>query len=333
MQSFLVLGLMPFFRVAEYDVARFNPDAIFSEYIRGYRDYGRFNLRPIGVKYQPNKSVADGWSTSAPENGTVAVSARQSLYLLTLTDPTLRVYDVTDCLVGMRALMYDFVAEENVLVKLEADDIPASQIISLEVATGLYCRAYQVRSTDVDPAALFMSKETRGDDWDENLWRLVSNIIGDEQVVYASLFLRSAIEHLMFFGDDFTRAILRQEEKAERIREAVDIENSIHNCYKVVEALYGGALPSDWDKVVRRFQNKGVDLLEEGAFVTQYGVFGNEPLLEKLKRLQFARNDRAAHGRIHASRRSTYYELMDYQVLAGRVLKSFIKHKYPTAPL
>jgi hypothetical protein len=333
MQSFLILGLMPFFRVAEYDVSEFNPDAIFAEYIRGFGDYGRFNLRPIAIEYHHNKSVADGWSTSAAEDGAVAVSARQSIYLLTLTDPNLQASDVTDCLIGMRALMYDFVAEENVLVSMGSDDIPPSQIISLDAATALYCRAYQVRSIDVDPSVLFMSKETRGNEWDESLWCLVSNTIGDEQVVYASLFLRSALEHLMFFGDDFKRAILRQEERAERIREAVDIENSIHNCYKVVEALYGGTLPSDWEQVARRFQNKGIDLLENGAYVTQYGVFGNETLLEKLKRLHIARNDRAAHGRIHANRRSTYYELMDYQVLAGRVLKSFIKHKYPTAPL
>jgi hypothetical protein len=333
MQSFLILGLMPFFRIAEYDVKTFDPDAIFAEYIRGFRDYGRFSLRPIAIKYHPDRSVSDGWTTSASANGSVAVSARQSLYLLTLSDPNLRASDVTDCLIGMRALMYDFVAEENVLIRCEANDIPASQIISLDEATSLYCRAYQVRTSDADPPALFMCKETRGDEWDEKLWSLVSSIIGDEQVVYAALFLRSALEHLMFFGDDFTRTILRQEEKAERIREAVDIENSIHNCYKVIEAVYGGALPRDWEQIVRRFQNKGIDLLEEETYVTEYGVFGNEPLLEKLKRLQVARNDRSAHGRIHANRRSTYYELMDYQVLAGRVLKSFIAHKYPNAPL
>lgn len=333
MQNFLVLGLMPFFKIAEYDVETFNPEAVFAEYIRGVRDYGRFQLRPVGIQYDSTISVASGWSMSSPKNRTVAVSAKQAIYWLTVADSTIRASDITDCLMGARALMYDFVAEENVLVKLRCEDVPKTQVMSLEKATSLYRQAYQLRSAHIESTALFMSKETRGDDWDERLWHVVSEIIGDDQVIYASLFLRAALEHFIFYGDEFTRAILEQEERAERIREAVDIENSIHNCYKVIEALYGGTLPNDWTKVERRFADIGVDLQRDGSFITQYGVFGSEPLLEKLKKLQKARNDRAAHGRIHANRRSTFYELMDFQILAVQVLNSFVKRRYPNAPL
>jgi len=332
MKDYLVLGLMPFFAVAEYDLDKFRPEVVFGEYIRGLRDYGKFQLRPIGLQYQHGKNVWDGWSTSPSGNGIAYVSARQSIYHLTIVDEALTEEDITDCLLGVQALMYDFAPEDYALVPVEADEIPASRILPIETAVEMYCRRLGIHP-DLDVhSAIFGTKHSRGNDWDERLWRAIGCVIGDEQIVYALLFLRAAFEHVMFYGDEFERAIHFQEAKAQRIKEAVDIENSIHNCYKVMEAIYGGTLANDWEQVDRRFQQRGVDLKRIGGFATGSGKISEEPLIEKLKRLKDARDDRAAHGRIHANRRSTYFELMDYQMLASTALSAYIRHKHPATP-
>ena len=51
-------------------------------------------------------------------------------------------------------------------------------------------------------------------------------------------------------------------------------------------------------------------------------------IIEKVYSLQHARNDRAAHGRIHENRKNTFYELMDYQALANCLLIIFVKNKF-----
>lgn len=333
MKDYLVLGLMPFFTVREYDINCFRPEAIFEEYIRGLRDYGKFQLRPIGLQYERGENVWDGWSTSSPENGVVSVSARQSVYHLTIVDDALEEEDVTDCLIGVQALMYDFAPEDYMLLPIDPDEVPESRVLPIRRAVDMYCRKLGIHADYDEHSALFGTKHSGGNEWDERLWGSIGCVIGDEQVVYALLFLRAAFEHVMFYGDDFAKAVRFQEAKAQRVKEAVDIENSIHNCYKVMEAVYGGVLASDWRQVERRFQQSGVDLQQLGGFSTPWGNSGEESLIDKLKKLKAARDDRAAHGRIHANRRSTYYELMDYQMLASSVLRAYVRHKHPAAPV
>lgn len=333
MRDFLVLGLMPQFAVREYDIYTFNPEAIFAEYIREVRDYGNFQLRPIGLQYRDSENVWDGWSTSPVDAGMAYMSAEQSVYHLSIVDGALTDEDITDCLIGVQSLMYDFASEDYTLVPFDPNDIPATRVLPVEWAVDQYCRKFRVRPDYAEHAALIATKHTRGYEWDGRLWGAISCVVGDEQAVYALLFLRAALEHVMFVGEDFERALRFQQAKAQRIKEAVDIENSIHNCYKVMEAIYGGTLVNDWQQVERRFSRAGVDLQQLGGFRVYGASHGVEPLIEKLKRLKFARDDRAAHGRIHVNRRSTYYELMDYQTLASRALFDFLRQKYPRLPV
>jgi hypothetical protein len=333
MKEYLVLGLMPFFKVRAYDADLFRPEATFKNYIRGVRDYGRFQLRPLGLQYENGKNVWDGWSISAHEDGLVSVSARNTVYQLTVVDETIEESDFTDCLVGVQALMYGFAQEEYTLIPIDSGEVPESRVIPIRKAIDMYCRKFGIHPEYEQHSLLFGTKHSGGDEWDERLWQITGFVIGDEQVVYAMLFLRAAFEHLMFYGDDYVRAIRFQESKAQRLKEAVDIENSIHNCYKVMEAVYGGVLANDWRQVEKRFHLHGVNLQQPGGFITPWGVEGEEPLVEKLKRLKVARDDRSAHGRIHANRRSTYFELMDFQMLASIVLQNFVRHKHSAAPI
>jgi hypothetical protein len=75
---------------------------------------------------------------------------------------------------------------------------------------------------------------------------------------------------------------------------------------------------------------QGINTAELAGYTT-HGIFQKEPVLEKIKRLKRARDDRAAHGRIHENRRNTYYELMDYQELVTNLLIKHIQKKYPGA--
>jgi hypothetical protein len=328
LRDYLLLGMMPYFPVAEYDVTQFDQEQIFAEYIQSERNFGKFQLRPLGIKYEDTKSIAEGWAMSSPEKGMVLVSARQAVYQLTIIDDNVNVESFIDCLLGFQALMYQFATDDYVLMPIPAELIPASRIIPIQRAVDIYCGNLKIPTYYPEQTSLFATKSTGGSEWDALLWDATAAVIGDEQVTYALLFLRAAIEHIMFVGDDFERAIHEQEAKARRIKEAVDIENSIHNCYKVIEAIYGGMLATDWRKVEDRFQEFGIDLQKVGGFQTWWGNFAEESYLDKLKKLQAARNDRAAHGRIHANRRSTYFELMDYQILATTILRNYIENKY-----
>lgn len=333
MKDFLVLGLMPFFATREHDITdSFTPEAPFREFIDGFRDYGKFQLRPLGLKRSDRDHVWEGTSMHLVGDGNAYTTASQAVYHLTLVDDALTEEDITDCLIGVQSVMYDFAAEEYTLVPFDPDDIPTTRVLPVEWAVEQYCRRFQIRRDFDEHAALIGTKHTRGSEWDARLWGSISCVAGDEQAAYALLFLRAALEHVMFVGEGFERALRFQQAKAQRIKEAVDIENSIHNCYKVMEAIYGGTLAKDWQQVEREFDQIGVHLQQVGGFQVYGSSHGVEPLIEKLKRLRFARDDRAAHGRIHANRRSTYYELMDYQTLASRALLDFLHHKYPGFP-
>lgn len=332
MRDFLVLGLAPFFVTREYDINDgYTPELPFREYITGFRDYGKFHLRPLGLKRPDRGCIWEGTSMELVGDGMARTTARQSVYHLTIVDDSLAEEYITDALIGVQSLMYDFASEGYTLVPFEPSDIPSTRVLTVEWAIERYCRRFGCTPHD-EHVALITANHTRGSDWDAKLWGAVSCVAGDEQAVYALLFLRAAFEQMMFFGEDVEKALRFQEAKAQRIKEAIDIENSIHNCYKVMEAIYGGMLANDWQQVERRFAQRGVDLQQMGGQVHTIR-YGSEPLIQKLKGLKGARDDRAAHGRIHANRRSTYYELMDYQLLALRALQGFLKHRYPDFPV
>ena len=52
----------------------------------------------------------------------------------------------------------------------------------------------------------------------------------------------------------------------------------------------------------------------------QYGDIEPESAIDKLSKLRKSRNYKAAHGRIHRNRKSSVYELVDYQQLTRWVL-------------
>jgi hypothetical protein len=107
---------------------------------------------------------------------------------------------------------------------------------------------------------------------------------------------------------------------------------AFHNAYKVIEAIWGGNLPDDHGKIERGLREKRIDGLSMVGY-SHHGIHPKESLVAKLLKLRTARNDKTAHGRVHAWRRSTYYEVMDYQALARATLVMHIRHLAPECGL
>lgn len=321
--NFILPGMMAFGRInsEEFPIDSSSID----EYLASIRKYEKFEIQPLIV--QTKDSLEHGWHLS-PCDGYSMVASNQGIYEIRLQDTSLDASNLADALNGMMAVMHWVVPEELILIPVERGSIPSSRIISLDAAVGLYKAMLPYTSDARDYDLVFLRGWSLDSDFDADLWRLVANTIGDEQVIYASLFLRAALEKYSFSGDDIEKVILRNEETPRQIMEAVNVENAIHNAYKIVEAIYGGTLASDWHQVAERLAAKGIDTTELAGYAA-HGIFQREPVLEKIKRLKQARDDRAAHGRIHQNRRNTYYELMDYQELVRHLLYKLIQTKYP----
>jgi hypothetical protein len=149
--------------------------------------------------------------------------------------------------------------------------------------------------------------------------------------LYAALFLRASFSEYIFLGDEIEETILKNDGPL-FVHDAVRAENAVHNAYKVIEAIWGGSLPKDVTKVERGLQDKGIDPHAMVGY-DHHGIHPKVQLVAKVLALQKARNERAAHGRIDAGRKSTYYEIMDYQALAHAALTMHIRHLWPRCGL
>jgi hypothetical protein len=320
---FILPGLMAFGRISsgEYPM---KPSSI-GEYLASDRGYAKIKIQPLIVETE--ESLKHPWVFS-PCIGYSMVASARGMYEIRLLDPNLDASDLTDALHGMMAVLRGAPPDELFVIPIAENSIPPSRTICLDDAVGFYKSMLPHTSSEEDYRSVFRGGWCRAPDYDANLWQLVASVIGDKQLVYASLFLQAAVEKCSFSGDEIENVILDHQEAPGRITDAVDVENAIHNAYKVVEAIYGGVLPSDWRKVAHGLADQGIDTAELAGY-TMHNVFLREPLLEKIKRLKHARDDRAAHGRIHQNRRNTYYELMDFQELARALLIKYIQKKYP----
>lgn len=323
MQSFLLPGLMAFGRTTSTEFP-INTVAI-DEYLTSTRAYKNIEIQPVIIRTE--ESIEHHWHLSL-NDGYSLLASYQGIYEIRLTKPGMGASELIDALHGMMAILHSISPVNYFVIPIEVDSIPASRIINLHDAASLCVAMMPNASTQYDCHSIFDNSWGRDFHFDEHLWKLVDQVIGDETTVYASLFLRAAYEKYIFLGDDIETAILEHEESPARITEAVDIENAIHNTYKVVEAIYGGVLAKDWAQVANNFTTIGIDT-EELVGYTHHGIFQRESVIEKIKRLKLARNERAAHGRIHQNRRITFYELMDFQELARHLLSRYIQNKYP----
>lgn len=287
---------------------------------------GQLSVQPI-LFVKDGKYPHGNWSFSG-SNGFTTVSHGDAYYQLSVQSNSYTQSNLTDGIYAALAILHHFKEEDLMLIPIEAKDIPKNRLIKTSEAAEILKRSLPSTYKLYDCQSIFDIKWSRGYDFDQDLWALVASIALDEQILYASLFLRSSLDEFIFIGDDITTVIDESEEKPKHVYEAVRLENAIHNCYKVVEAICGGPLPKERKKISNRLREAGIDPDERGGY-TVSGKFDVETVVDKIGKLRAARNDRAAHGRIHKDRKSTYYELMDYQALACHLLSQFIEFRYP----
>lgn len=281
------------------------------------------------LKVQP-LLITDGSRQSVgieDQKDVTAYSCSGLFYQVTIDDEIGSSPNLFDAIHAALAIL-EYSDHDILLVPIDPSAIPENRILPLSVAAEIYKMSLPYASQFRTYETVFLSQWRATYYTDKTLWELVSRIINDEQIIYAANFLRTTYENYQFFGDSIDEVILAHNEVPQHIREAVTVENAIHNCYKVVEAIYGGTLPGSDKKIKEKFAKSGIDT-DKLAGYERFGVFKKEKIIDKIKFLRSARNEKAGHGRIHKDRKSTYYELMDYQALASNMLLMFVAHRYP----
>lgn len=268
-----------------------------------------------------------GWTTGCEANS-IAVSHRDSFYLLRVND-ALSPERIVDCIHAATSLCEHPIEDETVtLLPFSKSWLPKRGVLRWnDLLTNLE-RLDGRRWHPSNTKHLGLSMSCGGAERDEMMWTLIPMLLTEERLLYAALFLRASEEQIAFKGDDIEDTVLRADDFPLQLHEAVKIENAIHNAYKVVEAIYGGTLSNDEQKVRKQLQSQGI-FVDEPVGYQHHGLHPREPILLKIAKLREARDDRAAHGRIHANRKNTYYELMDYQALARTILWMRIRHMNP----
>lgn len=290
-------------------------DVDVDKWLASRRDYNGVVLRPVFVLNSPTDS-----NVAHPEmfgKGTVA-SFPKALYEVEITTDEFDQHALCDALLAAMALQEEPFDGQLVFIPIPNDGIPEDRTISTATATAWYDNSFDEVPELPLAETLFSMRSGFTYQFDDTLWMFATTIADDEEFIYASIFLREALRDYMFIGGEVKEVLRDTSTRPSSIAMAARIENAVHNCYKAVEAVSGGNLPQKTSKVVRKFKKLGVDLETEVGYKSEF--VEREPAIDKLERLRHSRDWKAAHGRIHANRKSTFYELMDFQQLTRFIL-------------
>jgi len=140
---------------------------------------------------------------------------------------------------------------------------------------------------------------------------LLPAVVEERHFRAASLYAASEKQFFVSPGD----LGLVMEDEGERPRRGADrarLEGALTNAYKAVESLIGE--PSSDDRRLRRsIEQLGIDPEIEVGFDIPYGVNTVQPLIEKIRSFQTARDRRGAHAARLSEPAPTYVELTDLQ--------------------
>lgn len=300
--------------------------AVLAEFVQAKRDLQgtEITIQPliVGFRNEPHEKVGWSFDLDTPQS---FLGHRDSLYEVAM--PAQGSVDAArlliDAIHAARALLDYAFHEDITAVPLDPSTIPKSRCMQVEDVVRL-------APTALARQALREAFETRSSSAgvrDQLVWRLVPLFLNNQQLLYAALFLKASLDEYHFLGDEIEDAILANDEPL-FVHDAVRAENAIHNAYKTIEAIWGGSLPQDLGKIADGLKQMGID---PDAMVgyPHHDIHPKQRLVEKVVTLRKARNEKAAHGRIHAGRKSTYYEVMDSQALARVALTMHIRQSQP----
>ena len=291
------------------------------------REHGPLKLQPIYIK-DSDKASHNDRATPTHNYNVTAVTSSGVFYQITIDDAIISQSDLIDAISAALAILQRGV-EGLLLIPILPEQIPADRIIQVNNAIDIYARSLPDR-WDYGPAPyMFDSQVWWGMDIDIILWEIAAAIINDETIKYAFHFMQSSHEEFSIGDGNIRDVIIEHENVPIQMFEAVKVENAIHNSYKVIEAICGGPLSKSEPNLKARLLERGIDPLEFVGYEA-FGMYKRERIITKIQALREARNDRAAHGRIHANRKITFYELMDFQALAHICLLRYVTHEHPT---
>jgi len=284
-------------------------------------------LTPLIVAWKKAPFRKRGWTYELSDiQESMYVGHFDSLYEVTLKDAEFMPHQLIDAIHAARAVLQNPLASEVALVEINSSDIPKNRSFLVSQLEELYWRDHGRQARD-DFAQLFSLRSGSSGTTDERMWKLVPVFLRHEKLLYAALFLKASQDEYMFRGDEIEEAILNKDGPI-HVHDAVRAENAIHNAYKVIEALWGGNLPADAKKIDKGFAELGINTDEQVGYA-HHGIHPKQSIREKIALLRKARDERAAHGRIGANRKATYYEILDYQALAHAALYRHIAHEWP----
>jgi hypothetical protein len=284
-------------------------DVDLSEYLAAYREYADLVIRPLIVETDDDRPPSFTFSHEAKA---IFANYNDAYYHVEITSNDIDQYSLVDALNAAMALLEIREDEDLFFIPVEPTDINDQRITKRTLLSR--------RNAAVGLPAHFddyIDWSRRGFDYrlDDLIWMLATTLIDDEVLLYAALFVRESLRDYQFRSqDDVLKAIAEIEQHPDTISEGVRIENAIHNCYKAIEAIYGGNLPQKASKIVKSFEKKGIDATELVGYKIE--EIEQQPAIDKIINLRSSRNFKSAHGRIKVDRKSTYYELMDFQQLA-----------------
>jgi hypothetical protein len=289
------------------------PPRALARYLASRRLYGAVEVQPILVPLGPGSDPLAGSLTFDSEWGSLSTGR----YVVTVhrQGPV----DLLDAIHAAIALLRQTVDEDDLLlIPLEAEDSPATRVLSSEAFDSLAHRRLPLHSAQTAPLISFSEFASYGIHFDDFLWRLTERLIKRVAYTRAALYFRSAIKHVYVISgpvDDYHESF---EEMPSRIREQVGIESSIQDCLKAIETLYGGMLSRSETRVAAKLVEIGIDPAETCGFKRPHYTQGT--VLEKLIALRDARDSRAAHGTSSDERLNSLYELCDFQHLTSTII-------------
>jgi hypothetical protein len=308
-------------------------DIKIEEFLKASRSYSGFTLTSILIEKDvgfsvPKPTYIGMKGISGPK--IAGYSLLNSRYVVGITDQTITPWDIVDALHAAIAFITGSVAEN--IIPIAFDPIKGSTCNTYSqkrframIAATLPCSPNDTQYSEHAGAFAYES------DIDLLIWRVAEVILSNRRSIYSLLFYREALQSYANIERLDSYKLPAADERPLSISESVKLENSIHNFYKTIEGMYGGTLPKDDSKIVSKFSDYSIDLTQEAA---AFGISrGAGSLMTAVRKLQKARDDRAAHGRVHSNRVGTYFEIIESKKLVRGLLRAYLHFKSGSDPL
>ena len=133
-------------------------------------------------------------------------------------------------------------------------------------------------------------------------------------------FYQASIREYCFIGDSIGEVLNGYLKSPTSRSDYVRAENAVLNAFKAIEAIIGDP-PKNEAKYRQKLEKVGISPDELVGFTGYSGIEGKQPIGNKIRKFNYLRDKKAAHGRSAIDRRITFYEIMDIQACAQAVIQ------------